>query len=73
MILSSTNERKLLYPYKKKPGVLFDVGMKAWAVSKQLQQKLKATEILFLMRMLQISWMAEKLNQCYEKQTHHND
>ena len=35
-------------------------GCEVWAISKQLQKKMEATEIWFLRRMLQISWTVKK-------------
>ncbi|GFN75464.1 E3 ubiquitin-protein ligase shprh [Plakobranchus ocellatus] len=38
-------------------------GCKAWTISKQIQNKLEATEMWFLRRMLRISWTAKKTNE----------
>ncbi|GFO00780.1 endonuclease-reverse transcriptase [Plakobranchus ocellatus] len=41
-------------------------GCEAWTVSKQIQNKLEATEIWFLRRMLRILWTAKKTNESSE-------
>ncbi|GFN84676.1 glutamate synthase [NADH], amyloplastic [Plakobranchus ocellatus] len=38
-------------------------GCEAWTISKQIQNKLEATEMWFLRRMLQIPWTAKKTNE----------
>ncbi|GFO00325.1 endonuclease-reverse transcriptase [Plakobranchus ocellatus] len=38
-------------------------GCKAWTISKQIQNKLEATEMWFLRRMLRIPWTAKKTNE----------
>ncbi|GFO32491.1 endonuclease-reverse transcriptase [Plakobranchus ocellatus] len=38
-------------------------GCEAWTISKQIQNKLKATEMWFLRRMLRILWTAKKTNE----------
>ncbi|GFO18604.1 cyclin-dependent kinase-like 2 [Plakobranchus ocellatus] len=38
-------------------------GCEAWPISKQIQNKQKATEMWFLRRMLRISWTAKKTNE----------
>ncbi|GFO31384.1 RNA-directed DNA polymerase from mobile element jockey [Plakobranchus ocellatus] len=38
-------------------------GCEAWAMSKQIQNKLEATEMWFLRRLLQIPWTAKKTNE----------
>ncbi|GFO26776.1 UDP-glucuronosyltransferase 2a1-like [Plakobranchus ocellatus] len=38
-------------------------GCEAWTISKQIQNKLEATEIWFLRRMLRIPWTAKKTNE----------
>ncbi|GFN97452.1 UDP-glucuronosyltransferase 2a1-like [Plakobranchus ocellatus] len=38
-------------------------GCEAWTISKQIQNKLEATEIWFLRRMLRIAWTAKKTNE----------
>ncbi|GFO01083.1 RNA-directed DNA polymerase from mobile element jockey [Plakobranchus ocellatus] len=38
-------------------------GCEAWTISKQIQNKLKATEMWFLRRMLRIPWTAKKTNE----------
>ncbi|GFN76696.1 RNA-directed DNA polymerase from mobile element jockey [Plakobranchus ocellatus] len=38
-------------------------GCEAWTISKQIQNKLEATEKWFLRRMLRIPWIAKKTNE----------
>ncbi|GFN88761.1 UDP-glucuronosyltransferase 2a1-like [Plakobranchus ocellatus] len=38
-------------------------GCEAWTISKQIQNKLEATEMWFLRRMLRIPWTAKKTNE----------
>ncbi|GFO43085.1 endonuclease-reverse transcriptase [Plakobranchus ocellatus] len=38
-------------------------GCEAWAISKQIEDKLEATEMWFLRRMLRIPWTAKKTNE----------
>ncbi|GFO26498.1 endonuclease-reverse transcriptase [Plakobranchus ocellatus] len=38
-------------------------GCEAWTLSKQIQNKLEATEMWFLRRMLRIPWTAKKTNE----------
>ncbi|GFO13084.1 RNA-directed DNA polymerase from mobile element jockey [Plakobranchus ocellatus] len=38
-------------------------GCEAWRISKQIQNKLEATEMWFLRRMLRIPWTAKKTNE----------
>ncbi|GFO06013.1 endonuclease-reverse transcriptase [Plakobranchus ocellatus] len=38
-------------------------GCEAWTISKQIQDKLEATEMCFLRRMLRIPWTAKKTNE----------
>ncbi|GFN73966.1 retrovirus-related pol polyprotein from type-2 retrotransposable element r2dm [Plakobranchus ocellatus] len=38
-------------------------GCEAWTISKQIQNKLKATEMWYLRRMLRIPWTAKKTNE----------
>ncbi|GFN92238.1 endonuclease-reverse transcriptase [Plakobranchus ocellatus] len=38
-------------------------GCEAWTISKQIQNKLEATEMLFFKRMLRIPWTAKKTNE----------
>ncbi|GFN87742.1 hypothetical protein PoB_001424800 [Plakobranchus ocellatus] len=38
-------------------------GYEAWTISKQIQNKLEATEMWFLRRMLRIPWTAKKTNE----------
>ncbi|GFO42695.1 RNA-directed DNA polymerase from mobile element jockey [Plakobranchus ocellatus] len=38
-------------------------GCEAWTISKQIQNKLEATEMWFLRRMLRIPWTAKKRNE----------
>ncbi|GFO11600.1 RNA-directed DNA polymerase from mobile element jockey [Plakobranchus ocellatus] len=38
-------------------------GCEAWTISKQIQDKLEATEMWFLRRMLRIPWTAKKTNE----------
>ncbi|GFO32759.1 UDP-glucuronosyltransferase 2a1-like [Plakobranchus ocellatus] len=38
-------------------------GCEAWTISKQIQNKLEATEMWFLKRMLRIPWTAKKTNE----------
>ncbi|GFO13981.1 endonuclease-reverse transcriptase [Plakobranchus ocellatus] len=43
------------------PGLMY--GCEAWTISKQIQNKLEATEMWFLRRMLRIPWTAKKTNE----------
>ncbi|GFO13215.1 RNA-directed DNA polymerase from mobile element jockey [Plakobranchus ocellatus] len=38
-------------------------GCEAWTISKQIQNKLEATEMWFLRRMLRIPWTTKKTNE----------
>ncbi|GFN88709.1 hypothetical protein PoB_001521500 [Plakobranchus ocellatus] len=38
-------------------------GCKAWTISKQIQNKLEATDMWFLRRMPRIPWIAKKTNE----------
>ncbi|GFO18879.1 RNA-directed DNA polymerase from mobile element jockey [Plakobranchus ocellatus] len=38
-------------------------GCEAWTISKQIQNKLEATGLWFLRRMLQIPWTTKKTNE----------
>ncbi|GFO45212.1 endonuclease-reverse transcriptase [Plakobranchus ocellatus] len=44
-----------------KPVLMY--GCEAWTISKQIQNKLEATEMWFLSRMLRIPWTAKKTNE----------
>ena len=55
-ILFQTERRALEYYIE--PILMYGCG--AWIISKQVQKKLEATEMWFLWRMLQISWIACK-------------
>ncbi|GFO11723.1 RNA-directed DNA polymerase from mobile element jockey [Plakobranchus ocellatus] len=44
-----------------KPVLMY--GCEAWTISKQIQNKLEATEMWFLRRMLRIPWTAKKTNE----------
>ncbi|GFO46645.1 RNA-directed DNA polymerase from mobile element jockey [Plakobranchus ocellatus] len=41
-------------------------GCEAWTISKQIQNKLEATDTWFLRRMLRIPWTAKKTNESSE-------
>ena len=46
------------------------IECEAWTISKQAQKKLEAVKMLFLRRMMKISWMTKKSNDTVLKEAH---
>ncbi|GFO14783.1 UDP-glucuronosyltransferase 2a1-like [Plakobranchus ocellatus] len=60
--ISIETRKRALQCYIEPVDVLM-YGCEAWTISKQIQNKLEATEMWFLRRMLRIAWIAKKTNE----------